>query len=63
MFFHSQSIKEDIMLWTETQTAANLFNISPDVVAVDVGRATGWGIKPYKGKDPTYEEDQCGVIP
>ena len=42
VFSHSQFVKQHVVLRAETQAAADLLNVSPDVIAVDVGRATGW---------------------
>ena len=41
VFFDCESVEQDVMLRTQSQTASNIIHVFPDVVAVDQGRAAG----------------------
>ena len=37
VLLNSETIEEDIVLWTDTQTLSNLIHVSEDTVAIDGG--------------------------
>lgn len=46
VFMHSESVKKDVMLWTEAQTAANTLDVHFDVMTIDKSSSTGRAQEP-----------------
>jgi len=42
MLLNSEVIKENVVLWTKTETSANFVDVMPNVKPIDNRRTTGW---------------------
>ncbi len=49
MLFHSESVKEHVVLGTDTEAVPYLVHVCLDTVAIDDGVSRGWSVQPWEG--------------